>query len=109
MIIPDMRRDVFHDPRARLAQPRDNIGRRRFNQIHLAGQQRIGPRDGFRRADQHNAIHLRHARRVPIAGIAQQFDIRARHQPTHAEGARAGRFIGKAFPGTAQLFILRRR
>ena len=106
MIIPDMRRDVFHDPRAGLAKPRDYIGRRRFDQVHLPGQQRIGPRDGFRRADQHNAIHLRHARGIPIAGVAQQFDTRARHQPTHAERARARRFICKAFPGPAKLFIL---
>ena len=109
MIIPDMRRDVFHDPRAGLAKPRNDVWGGRFYQIHLPGQQRIGTGDGLRRAYQHNTVHLRHARGVPIIGIAQQFGTRARHQPPHAEGTRARGFIGEAFPGTAKPFILRGR
>ena len=108
MIIPDMRRDVVDDPHARGFELRHRVGRRRFDQIDLASQQRVGSGQRLRHRNQDQLVDFRNPLLVPVIGVLRQFGEFARHELGQLERSGAGRLAGELVPVLAELFVLRR-
>ncbi|MBA7698870.1 hypothetical protein ES703_107553 [subsurface metagenome] len=103
-----MRRDVVDDLHAGGLQLRHGIGCRRFNQVHLPCEQRIGAGQRFRHRDQDHLVDFGKALLVPIVGVLRELGELARHQFCQFERPGAGGFLRKLVPILAELFILRR-
>ncbi|MCY1225622.1 hypothetical protein D9M72_378220 [compost metagenome] len=77
----------------------DGVGRRGFDPVDLARQQRGGARVGLGHRHHHHLVDLWHALRVPVLRIAHHFQALARHQAAHPERPGAGGVGGKRDPG----------
>ena len=104
-----MRGDVLHHAVPGGLELRHHVERRRLDQVHLPREQRVAARDGIGRADQHHPVHLRHPRRVPVAGVPHQLRPLPRDESREPEGAGARGLGREAIPGAAELLELRRR
>jgi hypothetical protein len=103
-----MRGDVVDDLHARGLELRHGVGRRRFDQIDLAREQRIGARQCFRHRHQHELVDFRNPLLVPIVCVLGELGEFARHQLGQLERAGAGRLACEFVPILAELLILRR-
>ncbi len=102
-----MRRDVIDDPHACGFQLRHRIGRRRFDQVDLSGQQRVGSGQRFRHRDQDQLVDFRDPLLVPVIRILRQFSQFARHQFRQLERSGARRLACEFIPVLAEFFVLR--
>ncbi|MGY4412804.1 hypothetical protein ACVWW4_004540 [Bradyrhizobium sp. LB7.1] len=107
MIIPDMRRDVVDELHAGRLELRHGIRRRRFDQVHLAGEQRVGAGQRLRHRHQHELVDLGNALLVPIIRILRELGELARHQFRQFEWAGPGGLARELVPILAELVVLR--
>ena len=80
----------------------DCIRRRRFDEIHLGGEQRRSAGRGLRHRQQHQPVLLRHARLVPVIVVRHQLHTFMRGHAGEAIGAGAGGLIGVGSPVVVQ-------
>ena len=95
---PGVRVRIAGDLVAARLQLRNRIGRRRFDPINLARQERVDARIAFRHRYQHQLVGFRHTRLVPVGTIALKLQAFTRHQAHKFPRAGTDRGFGKFCP-----------
>ena len=108
LIGPDMRVNVGDDVHAGRLELRHCIGRRRFDPVDLAGEQRRDARGRVGHREQHQALTFRYTRGIPVVRVTMQQRPIPRGEAVEDPRSGAGRRLRELIPIAAQFLPTRR-
>ncbi len=104
-----MRRVVAGDPHAGALEARHRVGGGQFDQVGIAGEKGVRPRQILGNAGERQLGEPRHPLGVPVGLVRHEVQAHPRHQGGEPVGAGAGGLEGELRPVPPDRLVLRRR